>query len=431
MSKKAQKIVDYVLPEIQFEFLEDSSEVDGENVLAKVRGVFFLPNGISRNNRYYSKSLWERALAEPEVVEKLKTKTMFGTIGHDTELNDKSLSEGKISHIVTRAAIDENDQGIGEALILNTPSGRILNTILRAGANIFVSSRANGRFNGTKNGVPAVDENSYSLKGWDFVLRPGFLQANPKIAEEYNDNIIEGEVNMSDRSLERMFEENATLRESLAKKDAQVEKQVNEALKPIEEENAHLKTQVSEAEVSLKELRESVSELEEEKTKLEESLSKYSELGESFESIKEALELSEEFQTEVLELGSPSEIEEALTKANEMKEQWESLGEVDQVKAALEIAEKLLDEKKEAEYQEKIKEMAKKYKMKESAIDRLMKKGMTEEEIEDFVKEMADGEEEDKPSKKDESEEDLGSTNEDENEAPKKSRAMRLMESFS
>ena len=131
---------------------------------------------------------------------------MFGSIGHDVKLGDVGLREGKASHVTTQAFIDDNGLGIGEALILNTPVGQILNTVLRAGCNLYVSSRADGLFNGTYNGLPVVDEDAYELEGWDFVIEPGFLRANPKISEALNDlqkNVIMKQYQTATKTVER------------------------------------------------------------------------------------------------------------------------------------------------------------------------------------------------------------------------------------
>lgn len=448
---------DYVEPKLRFEFLEDDSEVDGKHVLAKVKGTFFCPEGVSRNKRYYTRSLWEKALSDGDVQRKLRTKTMFGTIGHDTELTDKTLQEGKISHIVTKAYIDEQGQGIGEALILNTPSGSILNTVLRAGSEVFVSSRADGQFKGTKNGIPLVDENTYNLKGWDFVLSPGFLQANPKIAEEY-ENTFKGETQMDAAMADKVKEENMALREKLIRKDYEVKSQIDEALKPVEEENAHVKKELHEAASRISELEESLKATNEEKSKLEESLEAYSTLGESFENIKEAMEVSHAFMNTIHEeFGTVEEIREAMTRAVELKEAYDAIGTIDETKAALDIALALIGEKKEAEDDMKAKELADKLDVKAEAVKKMMKKGMSEEEIEDIMKsakkdevpadekkkKMKESDMEDEPKMSDKEKEEMMKKKKkmesakDENlgeaaiETPKKSRAARLMEELS
>lgn len=162
---------------------ESQSEVDGQYVLAKVRGPFFFPGGVSRNQRYYPPELWENALSNTEVQKRLSDRTMLGTVYHPQQ--EPPLEDN--SHIVTKLWIDPNNRkvGMGEALIINTEKGRALNTLLRLGSKWCVSSRATGKFLPTKNesGVPVVDPDSYDLQTFDFTPDPGFVDANPKLVE--------------------------------------------------------------------------------------------------------------------------------------------------------------------------------------------------------------------------------------------------------
>ena len=176
-------------PELDYSIEEVKGEVDGKAILGKVKGEFFFPGGISRNQRYYTKSLWDKALANEELQEKVGNRTLFGTISHDQPIDDKAMLDGKISHIVTKLEIDGKGKGIGEALLLDTDAGRILNTFFRAGSKMFVSSRADGEFTGeTHKGVPVVDEDSYCLHSFDFVLDPGFKSATPQLTEAMNED---------------------------------------------------------------------------------------------------------------------------------------------------------------------------------------------------------------------------------------------------
>lgn len=149
----------------------------------------FIPDGESRNKRYYPKELWERTLNDTELNERLKDRHCYGTIGHDTELNDVSLLEGKVSHIVTNLYI-EDGVGIGEAEILNTEVGRTLRTILGAKCKLYVSSRGIGKFKeSSKNGNKIVDPDNYLLETFDFVMDPGFLEANPTLVESIKSDL--------------------------------------------------------------------------------------------------------------------------------------------------------------------------------------------------------------------------------------------------
>lgn len=377
---KKIKIQDSIDPKIKFSIEENASEVDGVNVLAKVKGVFFVPNGVSRNNRFYSKGLWEKALSEEHVQEKFKNRNMFGTVGHNIEINDETLSEGKFSHIVTNAYIDDNGQGIGEAIILNTRSGRALNTVLRAGATVYVSSRGEGTFEGNKNGVPAVDESNYNLIGWDFVLNPGFLKASPTLAEAYQeiDEIHKSENKEGDKPMEKVLER---LNDELVTVKSKYEssltetKSLKESVTALSEENNHVKAELAKSESAL-------TETEKELSAVKEELEKFKTLGESFESVQKALIEADAYISKVHErLGSFDRIEKALQTALTFKESVDALGTLSEIKETMEIAESMVAIQETKEQEDRIASLAKSIGVGGEAVAVLAAKGMSDEDI--------------------------------------------------
>ena len=193
--KKKQKIYEN-FEFSNFEILESNGSIDDlgkapTNVLAVVKGPSFVPDGFSRNGRFYPKELWSNALKNPNFQRKLKRKLVFGCIGHPVgEYNeDELLQSGKVSHVVTDMKI-ENNQGVTEFHILDTPAGRILNTILKAGSKPYVSTRAYGGFtNETKEKdgkvFKVLDKDNFMIESVDFVIEPGFLEASPKLIENF------------------------------------------------------------------------------------------------------------------------------------------------------------------------------------------------------------------------------------------------------
>src|SRR6266446_6368739 len=61
-------------------------KIDGVHVLARANGPFFVVDGKSQNNRFYSRGLWERVIKDDAVQDRLKRRKVFGTIGHDQEI---------------------------------------------------------------------------------------------------------------------------------------------------------------------------------------------------------------------------------------------------------------------------------------------------------------------------------------------------------
>lgn len=178
-----------------FEYNE-AKEKMGEGVLGVVKGPSFFSDGYSRNGRFYPKELWENALKNSNTMQKLERGLMFGCIGHPKEYTlDALLESGKVSHKVTNISIDpKTGNGIAEYHILDTPSGRILNTILRSGSQMYVSTRAFGGFtNETKKKdgkeYKVLDSTNFELESIDFVIEPGFLQTNPKLVESISEDL--------------------------------------------------------------------------------------------------------------------------------------------------------------------------------------------------------------------------------------------------
>ena len=168
------------------------------NVLSVIKGPAFVPDGYSRNGRFYPKELWEKVLNNETTKTAIDRKLMFGCIGHPTGQYslDELLESGKVSHIVTSVEI-KNGMGIAEYHILDTPAGRILNSVLSAGSKMYVSTRA---FGGFTNGVKThegkqfkiLDKNNFQIESIDFVINPGFLEADPSsLSESFKEDLLE------------------------------------------------------------------------------------------------------------------------------------------------------------------------------------------------------------------------------------------------
>lgn len=406
------KIIDVIQPNIQFSITE-ASEVDGQHVLAKVKGEFFVPDGESRNKRFYPLALWQKIIESSSVKQKLKDKLMFGTVGHDGEIGDKGVREGLISHVMTNIMI-ENGKGIGEAIILNTPTGRILNTLLRAGCNLRVSSRANGAFKGEHNGMPVVDPDSYDLEGWDFVIEAGFLQANPSIAESLNslqknvnsetilktDNCIGesmSEKTMDAKLVEHIVNENAELKKNISKLTEELEA-VEADKEKLESEVEADKAEKEEVAEKLKKLAkyEELGEPEELEKKLEEDdeeekeLEEYRELGDSPEEVKEALLSAQKHLTFIREqFGTVPEIKKALVEAINFRKQVDAIGTVSEIKESLSAFKKIVEEGEQAEADAKAQGLADELGLSLEEVKELLSKN-SEDEIRSMYAKVAE-----------------------------------------
>lgn len=163
----------------------NDSDVDGENVIAKIVGPAFFPGRTSRNKVEYTMDLWKRCISRPEFRRELEARRIYGTFGHDLPIDDAAIRDGKIGQIISDVWIDESTGiGMAEYLILNTGPGRMIKTLFGAKSKVRVSTRARGkmlsqRFGGNKRPDPA----KFFLRAIDFVHDPGFLDAEPTLAD--------------------------------------------------------------------------------------------------------------------------------------------------------------------------------------------------------------------------------------------------------
>lgn len=129
---------------------------------------------INRNNRLYSRKLVEdRILKNPTVQEAIKNRAMLGEGGHPESRVDISYPE--VALAVEKLWIPEGDGDMlwGQFAILDTPTGRILNTLVQYGTKLGISARAVAD-SYQKDGHEVIVENSYELITFDAVPEPGF-----------------------------------------------------------------------------------------------------------------------------------------------------------------------------------------------------------------------------------------------------------------
>lgn len=157
---------------------------DGLNrVLGILEGPFFVPDGVSRNGRFYSRELWEKVIAQHR--EDIRARGRLGTLEHPEKQEEAHPQHA--SHVLKDLWIKGN-LGYGKAYILSTPMGALVHTLASATdeegrplTQIYVSSRALGTFLGKdQDGNDIVDPDNYIFETFDVVLSPGFLEAQPE-----------------------------------------------------------------------------------------------------------------------------------------------------------------------------------------------------------------------------------------------------------
>jgi hypothetical protein len=152
----------------------DIVERKGGNTL-RVRGEFAKADVATENKRKYPRGLWEKNIERLRPrMEELK---VYGELDHPC---DGKTALSRTSHLVTGLELDDKGLVYGEAIILNTDSGRNLRAIIEGGGKVGVSSRGYGSTKPDKEGNDVVGED-YRLVTFDFVAEPADSSAYPDI----------------------------------------------------------------------------------------------------------------------------------------------------------------------------------------------------------------------------------------------------------
>ena len=156
------------------EIVEDVSteiitEAESKQEQIKIKGPFIHCGEKNRNGRIYVK---EHMLPEVTryITEYVKTNRAVGELSHP---EGPSINPDRVSHLITKLEWD-GDLCMGEAKILKTPTGKILEAFIRDGVKFGVSTRGLGSIK-ESNGVKYVQPD-FRLVTVDAVLDPSGIQ---------------------------------------------------------------------------------------------------------------------------------------------------------------------------------------------------------------------------------------------------------------
>ena len=157
--------------------LQILSENTGAGTL-KVRGLFQEAEKKNGNKRVYAKNHQEREIAKLQPM--LAERRLVGELDHPS---DEVVHLTNASHLITGLSMEGN-KVIGEAEILNTPSGKVLQELLKAGVKIGISSRAVGGLTFNPDGDCYSVNDNLRLITWDMVSDPSCQGAFPGTVSE-------------------------------------------------------------------------------------------------------------------------------------------------------------------------------------------------------------------------------------------------------
>src|SRR6056300_2005615 len=180
MSRLLVDIIPFKMSKTQInESLEDN------NGRLIVNGVLQRAEAENQNGRVYPRSILEREVEKYKGRE-IKENRAFGELDHP----ESSVVELKNTSHIIREVSWKGDDVVGTVEILNTPSGKILQELVKAGCTVGISSRGMGSVKQIGEDTVAV-ENDFDLICWDFVSNPSTHGAflSPKNEGTLNESI--------------------------------------------------------------------------------------------------------------------------------------------------------------------------------------------------------------------------------------------------
>lgn len=165
--------------------LNESTE-HGVTVL-KFRGKFQEADAVNKNKRQYP-----FAVLESNVKKLNKTISEGGLIGELDHPSDSIVHFKEASHKIVKLWWEDKNL-MGEGVILGTPCGRILRSLINDGVRIGISSRGVGNGKVNEDGILVIGE-SYKLITFDAVADPSTYSAfqqkvNSTKSENYSEKI--------------------------------------------------------------------------------------------------------------------------------------------------------------------------------------------------------------------------------------------------
>ena len=155
-------LTDWTPFEYTTDMIKESREQNGGKIVMK--GILQKSETLNQNGRIYPTAILDREVRNYQKF--IKENRALGECDHP----DSSVVELKnVSHIVREAYMD-GDVCYGSVELLDTPAGKILQSLVEAGVTLGISSRGVGS---TKNdGDYQVVQDDFQLICWDFVSEP-------------------------------------------------------------------------------------------------------------------------------------------------------------------------------------------------------------------------------------------------------------------
>ena len=162
-----------------------------------MKGILQKAETLNQNGRVYPKAILEREIRNYQKF--IKENRALGELDHP----DSSVVELKNASHNIKEAYMEGNVVYGTVEILNTPSGKILQSLVESGVTLGISSRGVGSTR--TEGNMQIVQDDFQLICWDFVSEPSTPGAfMMKEGKEVTSQFINNVFNKTDR-IDRIF----------------------------------------------------------------------------------------------------------------------------------------------------------------------------------------------------------------------------------
>jgi len=183
------------------EIIKESRSMNNGKILLK--GIIQRADTLNQNGRIYPKGILEREIINYQKF--IRENRALGECDHP----DTSVVELKnASHLVKEARMDGNDV-YGVIELLDTPSGKILQSLVESGVTLGISSRGVGSTR--QQGSSLIVQEDFQLICFDIVSEPSTPGAFINESKQIKRHDLEKTFNKSDR-IDRIFNDIITWR---------------------------------------------------------------------------------------------------------------------------------------------------------------------------------------------------------------------------
>jgi hypothetical protein len=178
------------------QMIKESKQMHGGKIM--LSGIIQRANTLNQNGRVYPRPILEREIMNYQKL--IRENRALGECDHP----DSSVIELKNASHIVREAYMQGDDVYGKIEILNTPSGKIIQSLIESGVTLGISSRGVGS-TVSKDGHQYVQDD-FQLICFDMVSEPSTPGAFMLKEHSVNRRELDKFFNQSDK-IDRMFNE--------------------------------------------------------------------------------------------------------------------------------------------------------------------------------------------------------------------------------